>query len=108
MYCSIGAAIAVAVVLFLLKRIRTSWAKEKTITITGNADNVIPIILCCATAICLWIWGNKMAMPAYDEVFSAQNAAGIHPFQCVSYYMLPNNHLLFNLLNGLFFSLIRR
>jgi len=103
MYCSIGAAIAVAVVLFLLKRIRTSWAKEKTITITGNADNVIPIILCCATAICLWIWGNKMAMPAYDEVFSAQNAAGIHPFQCVSYYMLPNNHLLFNLLNGLFF-----
>jgi hypothetical protein len=35
-----------------------------------------------------------------DEVFSALNFAALPPFQCVSYYALPNNHMLFNILNG--------
>ena len=61
----------------------------------------IAIILCAAIG--LWCWGNRMAAPASDEVFSALNVAGIHPFQGVSYYMLPNNHLCFNLLNNLIF-----
>ncbi len=41
---------------------------------------------------------------AYDEVFSAVNFASLPPFQCMSYYILPNNHMLFNALNhSLFF-----
>lgn len=48
-------------------------------------------------------YSHDAARPAYDEVFSAVNCAGIHPFQSLSYYMLPNNHLLFNVLNGTLF-----
>ncbi|MFN0036471.1 MAG: hypothetical protein ACKVUS_15505 [Saprospiraceae bacterium] len=37
---------------------------------------------------------------AADEVFSAVNFAALPPFQTLSHYPLPNNHILFNLLNG--------
>lgn len=36
-----------------------------------------------------------------DEVFSALNFASLPSFQCASYYVLPNNHILFNLINGI-------
>jgi len=48
-----------------------------------------------------WWFSHSQTRPAYDEIFSAVHCAGMHPFQAVSYYMLPNNHLLFNLLNSL-------
>jgi hypothetical protein len=51
----------------------------------------------------LWLWGFKTSVPAYDEVFSAVNCANVHPVQTVAYYMLPNNHILFNLINNLLF-----
>ncbi len=52
---------------------------------------------------CLALWGfsHSQTHPAYDEIFSAVHGAGMHPFQAMSYYMLPNNHLLFNTLNSL-------
>lgn len=52
----------------------------------------------------LWAWGATQVPPAYDEVFSAvYNAGSESLFTTWSYYMLPNNHVLFNLLNaGLF------
>ncbi len=37
-----------------------------------------------------------------DEVFSAIALADLPAFQTASYYPLPNNHVFFNLLNGLF------
>lgn len=51
----------------------------------------------------LWMWSNRLQSPSFDEAFSAVNCAGIHPFQTASYYMLPNNHVLFNLGNNLLF-----
>ena len=48
-----------------------------------------------------WWFSHSLTRPAYDEIFSAIHCAGMHPFQAVSYYMLPNNHLLFNLLNSI-------
>gem|GEM_PF-679610 len=54
-----------------------------------------------ALAAGLWAWGTTQVPPAYDEVFSALYGAGSGSlFVAWSYYMLPNNHLLFNLLNG--------
>ena len=51
----------------------------------------------------LWFYGTSLVYPSNDEVFSAVNCASLHPFQTVVYYMLPNNHILFNLINNLFF-----
>ncbi|MEJ7664465.1 MAG: hypothetical protein WKG07_35595 [Hymenobacter sp.] len=45
--------------------------------------------------------GATQVPPAYDEVFSAVYCAGSGSLLTTwSYYMLPNNHVLFNLLNG--------
>ena len=54
-------------------------------------------------AIVLWVWGQPMAAVGSDEMYSAYYSAGGHPFQVVSYYMDPNNHILFNLINRLAF-----
>ncbi len=66
----------------------------------GDFFFVVVLAVCCHH---YWARGAGLALPAYDEVFSAQNAVGIHPFQTLSYYMLPNNHLLFNFLNNVLF-----
>lgn len=50
------------------------------------------------------VWEWQMMAPAYDELFSAVNGAELHPLQTWSYYMLPNNHILFNLANGILFG----
>jgi hypothetical protein len=104
MYCVIAMAIASAGLIYVPRRIRiwNTTAKQPLNIKPGTAD-ILPLALCIAAVIGAWHWGNHMAMPAYDEVFSAHNAAGIHPFQTVSYYMLPNNHLFFNLINNVFF-----
>ena len=49
----------------------------------------------------LWHWAHHHILPYNDEVFSAVHCAKIHPFQTVAYYMLPNNHILFNLVNNI-------
>jgi hypothetical protein len=46
---------------------------------------------------------NQHSTYASDEVFSALNFASIPVFQTFSYYALPNNHLLFNGINGSLF-----
>lgn len=58
-----------------------------------------------AAATGLWGWGAAHLPPAYDEVFSALYSAGSGSgFVAWSYYMLPNNHLLFNVLNEKLFG----
>ncbi|WP_420458971.1 hypothetical protein [Neolewinella sp.] len=52
----------------------------------------------------LWAYANYLLPPAYDEVFSAMHAAGAGPFRALTYYMLPNNHVSFNVLNGTLFG----
>jgi hypothetical protein len=108
MYCVIGMAIVLAGTYYFLRQLKAILYRAQNPGKEGQFKldwkNLTPLILCLFTVFFLWYWGNSMSLPAYDEVFSAQNIAGIHPFQAVSYYMLPNNHLFFNLVNNLFFS----
>jgi len=104
MYC----VIAIVASLLMFAYVRRALRRERAFPvqeagISYKVGDLLPISLGIFICLALWLWGNHMAMPAYDEVFSAQNAAGIHPFQCVSYYMLPNNHLLFNFINAILF-----
>ncbi|RYU77775.1 hypothetical protein [Hymenobacter persicinus] len=68
-----------------------SWLRR------ADALYLLPVL---ATASGLWWWGQAAVVPGTDEVFSALYCARLPAFQTVAYYMLPNNHLLFNLLNG--------
>ena len=54
-------------------------------------------------AIGLWCYGNAHMQPGSDEIFSAVNFAELNPFQTLSYYPIPNNHILYNLVNGILF-----
>jgi hypothetical protein len=47
---------------------------------------------------------NWHTLYAFDEVFSAVNFASLPTFQSWSYYILPNNHLFFNMFNHNLFS----
>jgi hypothetical protein len=51
----------------------------------------------------LSVIANRHLLYATDEVFSALNFASLPSFQCLSYYILPNNHVLFNFINGSIF-----
>ncbi|MDP9077042.1 MAG: hypothetical protein M3O71_06430 [Bacteroidota bacterium] len=98
LFC-IGGLLASSTLCFLLAR---NQHKEK-ISVRFNFRAWVPT---CFLAICgtlAWLWGNSLARPAFDEAFSAINCAGLPPFYTVSYYMLPNNHILFNFINGLVF-----
>jgi hypothetical protein len=66
-------------------------------------EHLMPLGALVFITIVLWTWGNAASVPAYDEVFSAVNCANVHPVQTVAFYMLPNNHILFNLINNLVF-----
>lgn len=57
-----------------------------------------------AAAVGLWLRANALLSVAYDEAFSALHAAARTPGLAWSYYMLPNNHVLHNLLNSLVFG----
>jgi hypothetical protein len=103
MYCVIGMAIAVAGIFYIFRRVRLNIALTRPAVIKLHIYDLLLIIAALAMAVTLWLWGNNMALPAYDEAFSAENVAGIHPFQSASYYMLPNNHIFYNLLNNLLF-----
>ena len=65
-------------------------------------DAALSGVLILITTI-MWFYGTSLVYPSNDEVFSAVNCASLHPFQTIAYYMLPNNHILFNLINNLFF-----
>ncbi len=103
MYCLLGVGIGGAGFYYCIRRLGGRGADRKMVTIHLDPEMALPLFLCIACATSVWVWGNKMSAPSFDEVFSASNAAGIHPFQCISYYMEPNNHILYNLLNGLLF-----
>jgi hypothetical protein len=102
MYCVIAIVISLPGGWYLVRKWKNPHlANAATFSIDLYDASFITGIL--TFAIIAWMKGNAQTLPAYDEVFSADNAASLPPFQCLSYYMLPNNHLLYNLLNDLFF-----
>jgi hypothetical protein len=69
-----------------------------------NTTNLIWYAIIIVLAIIVNTWGSGITSPSYDEIFSAVNCAELPSFQIISYYMLPNNHMYFNLLNHLIFG----
>lgn len=60
-------------------------------------------LLIALLGVVLSIVSNWRTYYAFDEVFSALNFASLPQFQGLSYYALPNNHILFNVLNRTLF-----
>ena len=103
------AGAGIVLVVFLSFSIIRSWQsdKKKKVFITPHAADPVKwgwYAGVAALALVLGIWSWTCAAPCYDEIFSAVNCVELHPFQTISYYMLPNNHLYFNFLNNILFS----
>ncbi|MGZ3873322.1 MAG: hypothetical protein ACXVJD_10410, partial [Mucilaginibacter sp.] len=98
LFCIAGLLACVILLAFLYRR-----RQQEKVNPRLNHRNLLPAIFLILSGIAAWWCGNSLVRPAFDEVFSAVNCAALPPFQALSYYMLPNNHILFNLLNGLFF-----
>ena len=104
MYCRIAIGCTLFLLWHLVRRYRSRPpGRTEVIPVSFSFSGSLPVLACVIAGITAWRWGNAQALPAFDEVFSAQNSAGVHPFVAMSYYMLPNNHIFFNLVNDLLF-----
>ena len=102
-YCIIAILITLMALLYMVRERKKNNSTANDAIIRLEIPDLLLVFSGIIIGFFFWILGSYMARPSYDEVFSAQYVADIHPFQGLSYYMLPNNHLLFNLLNNLFF-----
>ncbi len=99
-FCISGLAISMFLKYHLIKRLKKPGGLLK---LQFSKRNLFMAILCILIGTAAWIWGYSLVHQGFDEVFSAVNCASLPPFQILSYYMLPNNHILFNVLNGTLF-----
>lgn len=102
---NLWAWIGIGISLWMLWRITKTSALDFEFNIprlsTRRLLYHVPIVAICLLLV--WIPLMELA-PAYDEVFSAVHVAHHPPFQAWVYYMYPNNHVLFNVLNSSLFS----
>lgn len=101
---AIGIAVGSLFAAYTIRRFRQT--KKETRTIEADGLGWYAAVVALALAAGLWSW--RLMSPAYDEVFSAVNCAELHPFQTLSYYMLPNNHIYFNFINNILFSWLHK
>ncbi|MBB4079115.1 hypothetical protein GGR28_001732 [Lewinella aquimaris] len=103
------ATIGIVVGLISLAYLYRSWRKRERRGFATSRFSVPRVDVAVISSIAmiqgaLWWYGNGLLPPSFDEIFSALNAAGEGVFRSLSYYMLPNNHLLFNALNAAAFG----
>ncbi len=105
-YYSIASIIVSSLGVFFFSRKLFQIFKQKdklTIRVLTPKEHLIGYILLLLIAILLWLYNHTFILPWYDEVFSGKFISELHPFQTLAYYMLPNNHVFFNLLNNILF-----
>jgi len=100
MFCVAGFLLGVVTLYIIGKQFRQASA---SFSIKITRPDIYAILVCLVLCTFAWIWGNSLVHQGFDEVFSAVNCASLPPLQVLSYYMLPNNHILFNFLNSVLF-----
>lgn len=98
--CVAGLIICTVILYCLITRLKRPFS---SLEIQFSKRDLLAIIFCMLAGTGAWIWGYSLVHQGFDEVFSAVNCASLPPFQTLSYYMLPNNHILFNLINSTLF-----
>jgi hypothetical protein len=99
-FCAAGLVISVPLLYHLIRHLKKPSASLK---LQFSKWNILIVLLCIFTGTAAWLLGYSLVHQGFDEAFSAVNCASLPPFQTLSYYMLPNNHILFNVLNGVLF-----
>lgn len=102
-WCLLATAISVVGTLYIVLRWRKSSATSATVKISWPGRAIIWPLVVVILGSSLWTYSFSTSAPAYDEIFTAVHSSSDHPFQALSYYMLPNNHVLFSVLNNIIF-----
>ena len=107
-YCVLAIFICIAGLLLIFRKIKNSphpATASPAKPLLGKQDAPY-VTLILAVAIGFWCWGTGTISPAVDEIYSAVICSGDHPFHTLSYYMIPNNHILFNMINNTVFHFV--
>ncbi len=104
MFAAAGIVLSISGILYVVVRRRRYFSRFAASPRVTNMEWpwYVPVI---ALAMGTWYWGQGLVKPSADEIFSAVNIAELPSFQGLAYYMLPNNHIYFNFLNGLVWKL---
>ncbi len=105
-FAAAALAIALTGLVYLMVIRRRFQADKNHFTLRIGGKQVYSYVAAAALGGGLWLWGNGLVKGSTDELFSAVNCAEGHPFVTLAYYMLPNNHIYFNFINGMFFGWI--
>ena len=107
LFCIPAFIIALAGAWLMIRKLKAGYKRPtEYLEISLRKADVAVAALLVLLSVVAWFWATTLAFPSNDEVFSAVNCAGLHPFQTVSYYMLPNNHLFYNFINNLLFHFV--
>jgi len=103
--CAAGGALAASGIFYVVY----CWRNFKNSTVERpqgyfNGKSKVWYLVVLILALVLGISSFNLSYPSSDEIFSAVNCASLPGFQCISYYMLPNNHMYFNVINHVLFS----
>jgi hypothetical protein len=100
-YATAGLVIALVGIIYIVTRRKKYFSRQPddqpTLTSSTSWLWYLPVV---AFAFVAWFAGEQNIKPSADEIFSAVNIAELPPFQGIAYYMLPNNHIYFNFING--------
>ncbi len=110
LFCTIGILVSIVGFAWSIFSVRNQPPRQKRLLnplSRADWENMGLVSICLLIGFIAWQNGIRNAMPANDEIYSADNFASLHPFQTIAYYKLPNNHLFFNLLNNLVFHSFR-
>lgn len=95
-WCGLAAALSLAAAAWLMRARPVLPPRQSRAS--PPSDPIRWVVLAAAGG--LWVWVNQLLPVAYDEAFSAWHTAARPAGLAWSYYMLPNNHVLHNLLNA--------
>lgn len=99
---STGNILCIVLSIFLICSLAFLWKKkpgcDTTVKIVWRHTIMDTLVL--AIAFVFWWYYQSLAPYAYDEIFSSYHFAAHSAWLSLSYYPLPNNHILYNVLNA--------
>jgi hypothetical protein len=102
-WCALAIGISLVGTIFIARAWKRPSTSAQHLQILWPGKLFILPSIVVVSGISLWAYSFSLSSPAYDEIFSAVYGATGHPLQTLAYYMLPNNHILFNVVNNLLF-----
>jgi hypothetical protein len=102
-FCLLGLLITILVIIRTALRLKRYSRQYFSFSLSYSGLDLLFIFLLLSYCTVMNIEGHRLVPIVSDEVLSGFILTRMHPFQLWAFYMLPNNHVLFNLANKFLF-----